>query len=124
MIILSIIYLLFVHYVADFIIQTDWQAKNKSKNNTALTRHIVSYTTVLFAGSLFFLFFYPGSFNLLFLFVIINGILHWVTDYFTSRVNSYLWGKGETKKFFIFLGFDQWVHSTILLLTFNYFFIK
>lgn len=32
--------LLSIHFVADFMLQTDWQAQNKSKNDVALIRQL------------------------------------------------------------------------------------
>ena len=43
--------LLATHWVADFVLQTHWQASNKSKNNVALSRHVLVYTGVLGAAS-------------------------------------------------------------------------
>lgn len=76
--------LLVTHFVADFVCQTHWQASNKSKDNDALGRHVASYTAVLAVTSI--ILFGPdgatGSF------VMVNGALHFATDYFTSRWSS------------------------------------
>lgn len=39
--------IIFSHWVADFIAQTDWMAKNKSKSWLALTDHIVAYIVTM-----------------------------------------------------------------------------
>jgi hypothetical protein len=49
--------------------------------------------------------------------VAINGVLHWITDYFTSRLNAHLWQAKRTKAFWIGIGADQLIHTTTLLLT-------
>lgn len=36
--------LLFIHFFADFIVQTKWQQENKYDNNIALLTHISTYT--------------------------------------------------------------------------------
>lgn len=101
--------ILTLHWVADFICQTDWQAKNKSKNNVALLKHVGSYTAVIFVGSLFV--FSP---MIAVMWTALNGILHFVTDYVTSRITSYLWSKGDVHNFFVVVGLDQLIHYACL----------
>jgi hypothetical protein len=43
--------LLAVHWVADFVLQTNWQARNKSKSNVALSRHVLVYTGCIGAAT-------------------------------------------------------------------------
>lgn len=44
MLMVWMICVLFVHFVADFIVQTQWQAVNKSKSLLALSQHVGTYT--------------------------------------------------------------------------------
>lgn len=113
-----IISILFLHWVADFVCQTDWMAQNKSKNNGALSLHVTIYTVVWVFASVVYctvkhdatmLWFLPTTF-----------ICHWVTDYFTSRLNSKLWGEKKVHWFFVAVGFDQFLHFTQLLLTYYF----
>ena len=60
---------------------------------------------------------YPLSFA--WYFVIITFICHTVTDYFTSRLNSKLWAKGDVHNFFVSVGFDQVLHYAQLFLTYK-----
>jgi hypothetical protein len=53
MILLYFVILLGVHWFADFVLQTRWQAENKSHNNVALSRHVGVYLSWLFIASLF-----------------------------------------------------------------------
>lgn len=103
--------LLGTHWIADFVLQTHWQASNKSKDNVALSSHVATYTTVL-AISAVALF---GSMGLLF--AALNGVLHWVTDYFTSRWSSKLYAKQDWHNFFVVIGLDQLIHQTTLAVT-------
>ncbi len=110
--------LLAIHWYSGFVLQTRWQAENKSKNNFALTAHVVTYTAG-FWFLLFFLHHFRGVFtaNGVGVYVMVNGILHWVTDYITSRCTSYFWGKKDVHTFFAVIGIDQFIHSFTLLVT-------
>lgn len=69
--------MLVAHFIGDFVLQTGNQALNKSKDNWALTRHVASYS----------LCFLPWGFW----FAVVTFILHWATDYCTSRQSSKYW---------------------------------
>lgn len=136
--------LLATHYVADFVLQTNWQATNKSKNNLALLDHVAVYTAVLAAVSVLMF----GLTALWFAFVWINAVLHYCTDYVTSRLSSKHFARAmestgrlnEARKmygypipewapaediepgkhwhnFFCVIGFDQLIHQTTLAWT-------
>jgi hypothetical protein len=110
-----ILSILFIHFIADFVLQTDFQAKNKSTSNVQLSLHVLTYTIGLMIGG-----FLLGNTALNVVeWCGINMILHWITDYFTSRLNSYLWKKQQVHWFFVSVGFDQFIHYTCLLLTYN-----
>lgn len=96
--------LLALHFVADFILQTDWMAINKSKSMQALLAHTSLY-------SLVFLPFYGVSFAL------ITFMLHTVQDYLTSRLTSRLWQANERHWFFVAVGADQLLHYLGFALT-------
>lgn len=116
--------LIFTHWIADFIAQSDWMAKNKSKDNFALTVHILSYSTVLmffailtnlikqFIGL-------PTTIHVI-TFVAVNGVAHFAIDYVTSRISSKLWAKGQVHNFFVCIGFDQALHMVTLIATYNW----
>jgi hypothetical protein len=116
----AILFILLVHWIADFILQTDWQAKNKSTNEDALFEHVYIYS--LTTGLFWFLYFNTNVIILLFATFLIFT-LHVVTDHFTSRFNKKLWEKGDTHNFFVSVGFDQFLHYAQLLLVY-YFLIK
>lgn len=119
--------ILAIHWFADFVCQTSWQAENKSKSWKALISHTQFYSFIwLVAGSIY-LYLKYGSFsppreeclNVLY-FTLITFVLHTVTDYFTSRLNKILWEKKEVHNFFVSVGFDQLLHYIQLILTFYY----
>lgn len=102
----KIILVFWIHWVADFVLQTDTMAKNKSTSNKWLLSHVSVYTIP------FFIFGWK--------FALVNGAAHFVTDYFTSRINSRLYKAGKIHEFFVGVGFDQAVHATTLVLTLEY----
>lgn len=104
--------ILLVHWVADFVLQTDEQAKGKSKDNKYLTAHVMTYSICWIPFALFFL----GASSVWF--ILITYTCHWITDYFTSRLNSRLYAKGDIHNFFVSVGFDQVLHYTQLILTY------
>lgn len=131
---IEIFSILIIHWFADFVLQTDKQAKGKSKNWKDLLSHTGTYSLVwLFIGFCIYL----GQFKpynkehneimnqywshyipLGLLFVLITFITHTITDYFTSRLNSKLWAKGKVHYFFVAVGFDQVLHYVQLFTTY------
>jgi hypothetical protein len=100
----SIVIILTVHFIADFVLQSNWMAQNKSKSLLALGAHATVYTIVLAIIS-------P-------LWAIVNGIAHFIVYFITSRWTSRLWAKGDTHNFFVVIGLDQLIHALILIYTY------
>ncbi|AUR85986.1 TMhelix containing protein [Vibrio phage 1.081.O._10N.286.52.C2] len=96
-----ILALLVTHFIADFFIQTEHQALNKSKNLEPLARHCATYAIC----------FLPFGFT----FAVITGLLHGLVDYNTSRMAGKYWQAGESRKFFQVIGFDQLLHGVCLV---------
>ena len=119
------IYILFCHWLGDFIGQTREMANNKSSSNKWLTKHVISYGNFLLIGSLPLLVFgliVGKNWALpILIYVLVNMVLHWVTDYFTSRLAKKLYyEKGDEKGFWVVIGFDQFIHASCLLLTYDW----
>lgn len=104
------LYLLLVHWFADFVLQTSWQATNKSKRLDALSAHVLVYTATL---ALYSSFLFSTCANW-FVFWFLNGILHFCTDYVTSRISSKLYAEQDYHNFFVVIGFDQFIHQLTL----------
>lgn len=116
-----VLVIIFVHWFADFVMQTDEQAKNKSKSLNALLEHTFTYTLIWFIPISFTYLYAPHMFgyNMLW-FLPITFICHTLTDYFTSKLNTYLWEKKDVHNFFVSVGFDQVLHYLQLFLTYQY----
>ena len=102
----NIIVLFWIHFVADFFLQSTYMSMNKSKSVKALAWHCLIY-------SLPFLWFGWK-------YAILAGLLHFPIDFITSRITSKLYAKEEYHWFFVIIGLDQAIHMTILVLTMKY----
>lgn len=111
---IEIFSIIFIHWIADFVCQTDWQAKNKSKSWEALLGHTVTYSAIWWGILSFFI-----SLPHVMFFFVITLVCHTATDYFTSRLNSKLWAEGKVHYFFVSVGFDQILHYVQLFLTYQ-----
>jgi hypothetical protein len=127
----EILGILFIHWFADFVLQTDKQAKGKSKNWTDLLMHTTTYSFIWFIIGIVYFFNNADFVNLglynddlfarcVIIFPGITFIAHTITDYFTSRLNSKLWEQGKVHNFFVSIGFDQVLHYLQLFLTYYY----
>lgn len=107
----SILLIIWAHWIGDFILQSDYMAQNKSKNNWILLDHVISYSIpILLIGFLI-----PVSIA----WIVINAFGHFCTDYITSRVTSKLWQNKEIHWFFVTIGADQAIHMTTLLVSYS-----
>lgn len=114
-----ILAIIVIHWVADFVCQTSWQAENKSKQWGALLEHTLDYSLVWFCVSFFYGLETNYDFKILLLSPI-TFIFHTATDYYTSRLNAKLWEEKKVHQFFVSIGFDQVLHYFQLFLTFYF----
>lgn len=123
-------FIVVVHYIADFIFQAEEWAENKSKNNQALLSHVSTYTTFwVVASCLLFGINSPGHTIEWYvahsmIFAMITFILHFATDYITSRIVSkrfadkYYGSPIPNFGAFSIIGLDQVLHYAQLFLTY------
>ena len=114
---IEIFSIILIHWFADFVLQTDKQAKGKSKNWIDLLNHTFTYSTLWLGIGMFYSVFTDMTWNWLW-FGLITFVAHTITDYFTSRLNSKLWAKGDVHNFFVSVGFDQVLHYIQLFTTY------
>lgn len=125
----AVLAILLIHFISDFIIQTQDQASNKSSSNSYLARHVFNYSLFTAIG---WLVIFPshismpwdsehetGTINVFWVFTI-TFVAHFITDYFTSRWTRSLWEKKEVHDFFVAIGFDQFLHFLQLFYMFAY----
>lgn len=118
MLLFEFIFLLAAHWLGDFVIQTHWQATNKSKNVVALLKHIGTYTLVFAAASYLLLWGDLGiPLQTITIFIAVNALAHFVTDYFTSKMTAKLWAEQRPHDFFVAVGFDQFLHQAAIALS-------
>ena len=130
-----VLQIVFAHWVSDFVLQSGWMATNKSKNWRALLAHVATYTTsmtVLMFIMAILLSQTVIKFNMIngiilamtpsayMAWILLNGVLHLITDAITSRITAKLWMRGDMHNFFVVVGFDQMIHYTCLFVTLWY----
>ena len=97
--------IVWTHFVADFLLQSRRMAESKSSSYKWLGLHAFIYACPFIWVSI------P--------YAIINGALHFMVDWATSRQTSQLWLEGKVRLFFTVIGFDQAAHITCLFVTYH-----
>ena len=111
--------ILFAHYIADFIMQPDRIARSKHDNFISLLQH-----AALYGCSMYLLVFIPLTVVLMYSpisvlkYTAINTVAHLVCDFFSSKLSHKYFSKENYWAGFAVVGFDQFVHVVVLLLTF------
>lgn len=117
-----IIFILFFHWVFDFVFQAESWAVNKSKSRIALLKHVSLYSLLWIPVALLILEF-PVALALFFAGV--TFILHYLTDFITSLIVADKFKKGNTGSnipnfgAFSLIGFDQFLHYVGLFLVYS-----
>ena len=106
--------LLTVHFLADFVFQSSKMATGKSKSLKWLSIHISVYGLVSILSAVF-ISVKLDSYYYGFSWWVANVAMHFIVDYFTSKITSRLWEQKNTRLFFVMIGFDQLLHNFCLL---------
>lgn len=123
----EILSLLILHWIADFILQDEEWAVNKSHDMEALISHTLIYSWFFLIVGWILLFpplHLPLSYIGVILFVLATFITHTITDYFTSRVvserfkNNHLGSDIPNFGAFTIIGADQILHYIQLFTTY------
>lgn len=111
------------HYLGDFTLQTDVMAVGKSKSNSVLLSHVGVYSLNLLLFGVIAVLLGLVTPQYIAFWVLLNGILHFCTDWLTSRASARFQAEGRTKDFWGMIGLDQMIHSLTLLLTTYHLFV-
>jgi hypothetical protein len=101
MIVNQIVLVIWIHTLADFFLQTRTMGTKKSSSLKWLGMHVLVYSLPLL---------YFG-----WKFAIIQGVLHFIVDYFTSRWGKWAYENDNMYLFWGIIGLDQAIHLTCLI---------
>lgn len=110
----EILLILLIHWLADFCLQTNEQATQKSTDPIQLGYHVCTYTIVWFLAA----YCISGSWEKASLFAIATFGWHFCTDFVTSRIGKSFWEKKDLHNGFCIVGFDQILHYIQLFLAY------
>lgn len=122
---LIVVLVLALHWLYDFVDQPENIARNKSTSVSALTAHVTNYTLGVTFVLLLYIF-TSKSFNsfydlyLVFCFGIITFLMHFITDFITSKQSSRCYANQRFygwNSFWFWIGLDQLLHTLQLLYT-------
>lgn len=114
-----ILWMMLIHWVADFVMQSNEDAINKNKSIRHLTNHINDYISVWFIAFAILLIREDVGIIFTISFLVITYIAHWITDYFTSKLVTYYFSNKNNHNGFVVIGFDQILHYLQLFLTYK-----
>jgi len=110
------IYILLIHFLADFALQTHEQATKKATYPAQLTAHVGVYSLTWLVASWFVL----GDPWQVSVFTLITFVTHWITDLITSNISGYYFKNDDYHNGFVVVGADQALHYIQLLFTFKF----
>jgi hypothetical protein len=109
------LFILLIHFLGDFGLQTHEQATNKSSSDKWLFYHVGVYSIIWFLATWIWF----GAADKAFAFAITTFVFHFLTDFATSRIGKPFWDKKDLHNGFVVVGFDQVLHYIQLYLTFS-----
>lgn len=131
---MELIYLFFLHFLADFVLQPREMGRKKSEQVKYLAHHLLIQWVVFFFGLMLIM---PDHFAL---FALVNTLVHGLIDWNIwnlykisvwkrRRSEIELIGREEFKKtwkywedhwFYLTIGFDQFLHATTIVVLYVY----
>ena len=105
-----VLLVLAVHWIGDYLFQTNAIADHKGKSLLWLGLHVLIYSLTLIVFA-FFVFTWQKAFQ----YVLINGVFHFITDLLTSKLHSRF--RNNPRIFYPVMGFDQLIHTVTLVST-------
>lgn len=117
----TILYLLLIHWVGDFLFQSVYMAENKSKSFKVLISHTALYSGIITVCLIFLL---ELTMTDVGIFGLVTFVTHTAIDYVTSKIISKKFANKEygtsipNTGAFTVIGIDQTLHYTQLFLTY------
>jgi hypothetical protein len=103
---LAIVGLIWLHIIFDVVLQPDIIAEHKHENNLYLLTHVAIYSSPFLIFG--------------FVYALVNGILHFATDWVGTRIASPLWDQGRYHLYFIARIIDHAIHFSCLFITYYF----
>lgn len=113
----ELLVILIFHWLGDFWLQTDWQARNKSSRWDALLGHTALYSLIWILPIFAYGIATKCPLELLWA-IPITFICHTITDYYTSREVKKHFDAKDTHEGFMVIGLDQILHYVQLVITY------
>lgn len=111
----TVVFILLIHFLGDFGLQTNDQATKKSTSEHYLFLHVGTYSLVWLIAIYAML----GNMSFTFLFAFITFICHYLTDFITSKISKKFFDANDYHNGFVTIGFDQMTHVIQLLFTYE-----
>lgn len=117
----TVLYLLILHFVADFVMQDVSWSETKSYKFSSLTKHVLTYSLIMLGGVAL----YTGSLEGAMAFSIITFLTHLVIDGVSSRITSNMF---KARRYgthipntgaFTIIGADQLLHYIQIYITYE-----
>lgn len=116
---IRIVYLIFIHLLADVVFQGNKMDELKHRRLMYLLVHGGIYTLVLAVATQFTLM--VGLTPILALkFAVFNGLMHFVVDFFTGGWKETAWCKKSNNNLLIVTVADHFIHLAILFISYDY----
>ena len=112
-------YLILLHFIADFICQSNMSITARGKDFWWLLVHIVAYTLTLFSGMMLGVLFMGFSAGMTFKFVSLLAVIHFFADYILGKISSHLWETKRHRWAFVIMGAEQFIHIILLICIFQ-----
>lgn len=114
-----IISLLVIHYIADYLFQTREQGNGKATSLYLLCEHVFTYMNIVGLGLCVMLLtgIAPSIGSHIWIFMWLTFVLHFATDFITSKATKILWTQKKEYATFAVMGLDQLLHTGGLIVT-------
>jgi hypothetical protein len=115
--IFNILFIVWLHTWTDFFVQSREVATNKGKDIKVLLRHVTEYSVPFLVMG-----FWLPTISVI-AFVAVNFVLHFMTDFVSSKFTTRFHMGGRMDRFWEVIGTDQAIHYTCLFTSYFWIFL-